>query len=282
MSTQAFADDAACLDAAAKGQRLRRTHKLVEAREQLRVCAAAACPTVVQSDCAGWLATVEKALPSVVVTAKDDAGASLVDVNVTVDGQPFAARLDGQALSIDPGSHTFHFEAPGGSTLDQLVVVPEGEQNERVAVVLPKRSSPSPPPAANDTGAAEPPHPPPSDRGGAHGGAPWKTVGWVLGGAGVVGLGVGTAFGILAISDHNAAKCNASHVCLTGPLSNARGAALASDIGLAAGGVLFATGLGLVIFAPHEGGEERAATAAVIVPVIVPGGGGLAAAATWR
>jgi hypothetical protein len=47
---------------------------LIEAREQLRACAAAQCPAVVQTDCAGWLAEVEKALRSVVVAAKDGAG----------------------------------------------------------------------------------------------------------------------------------------------------------------------------------------------------------------
>src|ERR1700733_10293046 len=88
VAAPAFADEkAACLDAASKGQRFRDTHKLVEAREQLRVCAAAQCPAVVQSDCANWLADVEKALPSVVLSAKSGTGVDLVDVTVSVDGQ---------------------------------------------------------------------------------------------------------------------------------------------------------------------------------------------------
>ena len=115
---------AACLDAATKGQRFRDTHKLVEAREQLRVCAAAQCPGVVQTDCANWLAEVDKALPSVVLAAKNGAGGDLVDVRVSVDGQPLVAKLDGQAVPMNAGLHTFHFEGTAGVVDQQVVVLP--------------------------------------------------------------------------------------------------------------------------------------------------------------
>lgn len=92
-------DKARCLDAATKGQRLRDAHKLLDARVQLRICAAAECPAVVQSDCAHWLAEVEHALPSIVITARNGAGADLVEVTVSVDGQPLMSRLDGRGRS---------------------------------------------------------------------------------------------------------------------------------------------------------------------------------------
>jgi hypothetical protein len=303
-SAEAWGDDAACLSAASKGQRARATHKLIEAREQLRLCAAAACPPVVQSDCAGWLALVEKALPSVVTTAKDEAGASLIDVKVTVDGQPFATRLEGQAVALNPGSHTFHFEGPGGATVDQIVLAAEGEQNQRVAVVLPRRapqasvapaSRPAPnaqaatvppssaavagPSAAASTGAADTGRTPPPDT--ARGGSPWKTVGWVVGAVGVVGLGVGTAFGIMAMNDQNAAHCNANKVCLSGPLDAAKSAAFDANVSLAAGGVLAATGLALVLFAPSGEHPRRPAVTASVAPLLVPAGGGLGVGGTW-
>jgi hypothetical protein len=295
LAPHAYAGDkAACLDAADEGQTLRNAHKLVEAREKLRVCAAAGCPTVVQGDCAEWLASVEKAMASLVVTAKDGAGASLVDVTVTVDGKPFASRLAGEAVSIDPGQHTFHFVGPGGTTLDQIVVAAEGEQNQRVVVVLDKklsapeaknapsqnpRSSASSAVAASPAGSGESGNAPPEA--GTSGGGPWKTIGWVAGGAGVVGLGVGTIFGLMAISDHNAADCNAASVCLTGPLNDARGAATESSVGFIAGGVLLAAGVGLVLFAP-AGGEQRASTAIAVTPVLARGGAGLGLGGTFR
>src|SRR5262249_13965446 len=98
-TTAALADDkAACLQAASKGQRMRAQHDLVGARDQFRACAAAGCPAIVQRDCATWLTEVDKALPTVVVTAKDAAGADLVNVSVSVDGQPLLTKLDGRAL----------------------------------------------------------------------------------------------------------------------------------------------------------------------------------------
>src|SRR5271154_3508776 len=99
ITATAFADDkVACLDASAKGQRYKDTHKLVEARAQLRICAAAQCPAVVQTDCATWLAEVDKAMPGVVVAAKNGSGGDLFDVKVSVDGQPLLSKLDGQAV----------------------------------------------------------------------------------------------------------------------------------------------------------------------------------------
>jgi hypothetical protein len=87
-------DNAACLDAASRGQTLRDARKFVEAREQFLVCAASTCPAAVRADCVTWLTEVDKALPSVVITAKDASGADVVDVTVAVDGRPLASKLD--------------------------------------------------------------------------------------------------------------------------------------------------------------------------------------------
>ncbi|HEX3346395.1 MAG TPA: hypothetical protein VHS09_17545, partial [Polyangiaceae bacterium] len=114
-STTALADEkAVCLDASLKGQTLRNADKLLEARDQFRICAQLQCPSVVQTDCASWLDAVEKNLPTVVLTAKDGAGAALIDVRVTVDGAPLTASLDGRSIPMNPGPHSFHFELPDG------------------------------------------------------------------------------------------------------------------------------------------------------------------------
>jgi hypothetical protein len=270
VATAAFADDkAACLDAASKGQRFRDAHKLVEAREQLRICAAAQCPAVVQSDCASWLADVEKALPSVVLTAKNGAGADLADVKVSVDGQPLVSKLDGQAVTMNAGTHTFHFEGTDGTSIDEQVLVKEGEKNQTVAAVLGAAPAPTPPPSQ---GAESP-----SNSGGTS--RPWRTVGWALGGVGVVGLGIGTAFGIIAIGDKSAAHCNANNVCDPGTVSGIKSAALVSDVGWIAGGVLLASGAALVLFAPRESHEPAAGVR--LAPVVTARGGELVAGGSW-
>src|SRR5579883_3482211 len=85
----ALADDrAACLQAASQGETFRDAHRLIEARDQFRICAQQRCPAVVQKDCASWLDAAERGISTVVLSAKDDHGVDLGDVTVTVDGQP--------------------------------------------------------------------------------------------------------------------------------------------------------------------------------------------------
>jgi len=262
-------DKAACLDAAGKAQRLRATHKLVEARDQLRVCAAVACPAVVQHDCVTWLGDVETALPTVVVTAKNAAGTDLVEVKVTVDGAALVSRLDGQAVAIDGGVHAFHFETADGALLDQQVVVKEGAKNQSIAVVLTGGATP---PAA-----ATPSVPPPPSSGGSS--SPLRTVGWVLGGVGVAGIGVGTIFGILALSDKSSAHC-VNGVCDPGTLSGMKTTSLVSTVGFVAGSALLAGGAGLVLFAPHGSSDQgpRPPSAIRLMPTFTASGGQLLAA----
>jgi hypothetical protein len=244
-------DKAACLAATAEAQTLRDAHKLIEARDQLRICAQKGCPRVVQKDCLTWLEAVEQSLPTIVVSAKDGAGHDRVDVSVTLDGQPLAAKLTGEALPANPGDHVVHFETPDGARLDQQVLVREGVKNQSIAVVLapagPAKVEGSPVPPASPVDVP-PPRP-----------APWRTVGLVVGGVGVVGLGLGATAGFMALADKNAAHCNASNACEAGPLHSANTAATFSTIGMVAGGVLLAGGAALALFAPK--GENAAGPA---------------------
>jgi hypothetical protein len=275
-TTAALADDkAACLDAATKGQRFRDTHKLVEAREQLRVCAAAVCPAVVQSDCANWLAEVESALPSVIVMAKNAAGADLLDVRVSVDGQPLVSALDGQAVPMNAGPHTFHFEGAAGR-LDQQVVVVEGEKNQKVAVVLGETAPPAPNTPTAAPKAATPSEVPETPTSAS---SPWRTLGWVLGGAGVAGLGVGTVFGVIALDDKNSAGCNANGVCRSGTTSAIKSTSLVSDIGWIAGGILLASGTALVLFTLSA--THGAEAGLRLAPTITASGAGVVAGGSW-
>ena len=271
-------DKTACLDAASKAQKLRNAHTLVEAREQLRICSAATCPAAVQSDCAGWLADVERSLPTVVVSAKNRSGADLFDVKVTVDTAALTSKLNGEAVPMNPGPHAFHFETADGAVLDQQVMVREGEKNQEVAVVLGTASptapaAPAVPPPMDQTAASTPPEAQPA------GGAPWKTVGWITGAVGVVGLGVGATFGFIAMHDKSTAGCDSNAVCKPGTVDPIKSAALVSDIGWIAGGVLLAGGAALVLFAPS--GHENAATAVRIAPTLAPGGAGAVVGGAW-
>ena len=239
-------------------------------------------PPAVRSDCAGWLADVEKSLPTVVLSAKDPAGGALLDVEVSVDGQPFATKLDGEALAANPGLHTFRFDAADGTHLEQPIVVRQGERNQAVAVVLPIPGKAAPAPAAAPPPAAAPAPasaaPAASTGGSASGG--WMTpTGWVLGAAGVVGLGIGAVFGFVSMNDKNGAHCDASNYCDAGALSSGRSAATGADVGFIAGGVLLAGGVSLLLLAPGAGHETGATIR--LAPLVGAGTTGAAMGGTW-
>ena len=269
--SEARADDRrACLEAAAQGQTLRDAHRIVEAREQFRICAQESCPAVVQKDCSGWLEAAERSLPTVVVEAKDEHGTDLFDVAVSVDGQPLVAKLDGNAVPVNPGRHTFHFQW-AGPPQDQSVLVREGEKDQRVVVAL-RPLVTTAAAGTGTTGAVAEEH---------SSGSGLRTAGWLIGALGVVGLGVGTAFGVVAIGDKNDANCNSLKQCQPDALSRAKSAALVADVGLIGGGVLVALGGAFVIFAP-SGAHAPTSTGAVrLVPTIGATGGGMSLAGSW-
>jgi len=58
---------------------------------------------MIKKDCLRWSSEVDRAMPTVIFTAKDPAGQDMVDVRVFVDGQKVADRIDGRPAALDPG-----------------------------------------------------------------------------------------------------------------------------------------------------------------------------------
>src|ERR1700734_2425861 len=79
-----------CVDAFGKGQDARDGAQLVQADRYFLVCAQAACPDLVQHDCARFVDEVERLLPTVTFVARDAAQNDLPDTSVYVDGTPVA------------------------------------------------------------------------------------------------------------------------------------------------------------------------------------------------
>ncbi|HHH28352.1 MAG TPA: hypothetical protein ENK57_08410 [Polyangiaceae bacterium] len=176
----------ACKAAYEAGQEHRLDKRLIEAREQLRACVEDACPAFVRKDCATWLDEVERAIPTVVLRFVDRGGAERSDVRVTVDGQPLVERLDGGAVSVDPGPHVFVFEPAGGAPVEITLTVLEGERLREVAV----DQSPSP----TSSPAPSSPPPPPREPRSVH------PVAWVLYGTSALALGAFIGLGVHSLS----------------------------------------------------------------------------------
>ncbi len=157
-------DKQACFASFDSSQELRKEGKLTAAREQALICASGDCPAITVSKCSEWLDELEKQIPTVVIVAKDTAGADTTEVTVSVDGKTVADKLDGRPISLDPGAHSISFAHGTAEAIIQQVVVAEGEQNRKLSVDFSK-------PGASDSSASV---------------SPLVYVGFSIAGAGVI------------------------------------------------------------------------------------------------
>ena len=249
-----------CLAANESAIKLQDGHKLRQARTESLACSAVSCPAEVRESCQGRVARLNAAIPTLVLQAKDGSGADVSHVLVTMDGQPFADRLDGTAIPLDPGDHTFAFAVGGQPTVERRFVVYEGETDRRERVQL--------------GGAA------PLRLG------PQRTLGIALGGAGVLGVGAGAVLGLVASSAWSSVKSacgpggasncipSTSQASVTSEQSTAKTDGTISTVLFVAGGALIAAGTVVFLMGGHRGGEDNPAQVA-LTPCLGPGQAGL-------
>jgi hypothetical protein len=269
---------AQCNAANQQSTKLRTAHSLRQSREQALICSAASCSLTVRTACRKRAADLLKAIPTIVFAANDGAGHELTDVTVSMDGQSLTDHLDGSALSLDPGQHTFTFQVGSQPPVDKPFLINEGEKSRHEAITLAPPPPPPPPPVVVATPA------PGADTGttGASRG-PLRPVGLVLGGVGVAGLIAGGVMGGLAISKWNASQsaCGSPSQCPDHAQSvsdhdSATSLATVSTVMFVAGGVALAAGATLYLVAPKRTSEGASQGAFLRVdPILGPGGGGV-------
>ncbi len=136
-----------CIDASDEGLDLRKQGKLLDARRTLAVCADAACGAEIKDTCEKRIAAINAAIPTVAFQAMDGTGNDLTYVSVSMDGKPLLERLQGNAVSLDPGPHTFHFESEGMDPVDKTLVLVEGVKGRNELVTFRPTARPSSRPA---------------------------------------------------------------------------------------------------------------------------------------
>jgi hypothetical protein len=284
-----------CRAASDASPKLGREHKLRAERAQLLVCAATSCPMAIRKECVRRLDEVNAQVPTIIFAARDASGADLSAVKITMDGEVLAERLDGSALSIDPGEHTFRFEAAGQPAVQQTLVIHEADKERRKQVVIGTASAvpfvPAPAaPVRAPTPVAAPPSPAiasssspalAADTGSST--STWstqKTIALVVGGTGVAGVAVGGIFEGIGASHWRSAKGESCLNCTQSQYKqaisdhdSAASAATVSTVAFIAGGALVAAGVVLWFTAP-SGHEAPPPTAPRVVPEIGPGSGG--------
>lgn len=237
-----------CLTANDKSIALRNDHKLLAARKELLVCAAATCPAEVRKECMRRVDLVNASLPTVMLEAKDGAGNDLSAVKVTVDGDVLAEKLDGSAISLDPGAHTFTFEVAGQPPITKQLVIREGQKDRREVLQFgaPPAQSPAPAAAPAAKTTANPAIETSVDQVSSSSGNSQRIIALVAGGVGVVGVGVGTIFGLQSMSKHSDAESKCPGACSDQSgvelWNDARSSGNISTIAFAVGGVGLVTG----------------------------------------
>jgi hypothetical protein len=248
-------DKKACFEAHEKGQRERGQGKLKDAATLFTLCASESCPAVAREECGKWLTDLKTAIPSVVLLALDAKGRDLTDLTVDLDGQPLADRLDGRAVQIDPGEHTFTFQLPDGTSLEVKHVLAEGDARRRIvadfSTLKPKKEQPPP--------AAKPVSRP----------VPLGT--WILGGVGVAALGGFTYFALSGKSQENDLKDRCAPNCSDSEVTVMDQRYLAADISL--GVSLVSLGVATYLFATRKPAKAAPTSAALEFVPTTPGAG---------
>jgi hypothetical protein len=276
-------DAAACRDGYDRSQVARDGGKLLDARRLLQQCSRASCSAFVQKECVGWLSDVEARIPSVSLSAKDGAGADLVDVSVAIDGEEGPRRLDGRTLDVDPGEHTFVFRLADGRTSQQHVLVRERDKGKVVAVTFGVPELP----ASRSDAPASAAEPPPREAKAVDHGVGLRTTGVVVGLAGLAAIGLASYLGVTASglwSDSQNACGRAGcpdHRRAVEAHDHAQTSALLSTTFFVAGGALVAGGLAMFFLAPRAQPGPSTRGALRVAPIAGAGGAGLSLSRTF-
>jgi hypothetical protein len=255
-----------CLAASERSLTLRNQHKLRDTRAELLICSAPSCPADIRAECLRRVAETNVAIPTIVFEAKDASGNDLSAVKVSMDGQTLAERLEGPALSIDPGVHVFTFETPGQPVVQKQFVIREGEKDRRERITVGAITAGTPAAPSTQAASAENPLIPkaepatvPSAVASTSSGAQ-RDVGVVLGAAGVAGLATGVIFSF--VYDSRAKAFNDNHCYTSLPMNGPSGCQSRRDgvnsakdvliVGYASAVVLGGVGAFLFFTAPTE------------------------------
>jgi hypothetical protein len=193
----------------------------------------------------------------------------------------------GTALPVDPGTHVIEASAPKKQPWSTKVEVAVKQTDARVTVTLEDaaETAATPPPAAGGvpTNPASPPAAPSTPAETSSGLGSQKTIALVVGAVGIVGLGVGGAFGMVAKSDNDQAlqNCRTSTLCTQRGLSltsDAKNAATFSTVGFGVGAAALVGGVVLWLTAPHAGTTSTGIRA---TPVVGPSYAGAALGGAW-
>lgn len=239
-----------------------------------------------EKTCREHLAQLETQVTRVTISVP--APSRIAGLMVTWDGAAFDDAMFGKEIARDPGEHVIAATAPGHQPFEAKVTIGATAEKKSIEIPLLREvEKPKPTPIVAIAPKVETPEKPVSNDVPSSG-ATQRTLGFIVGGAGVVAVGVGFLFltqrnsavdRLTAVSqpDPNctAGDCEATRqASYDGAKSDVSSAQTKMGIAFAAGGALVATGVILLLTAPR--GEKRATEGAAMrfAPLVGEHGGG--------
>jgi hypothetical protein len=214
------------------------------------------------------IAAIEPKLGKLVV---DIAPVNVVPgLTVTRGGVSVTSAAFGTPIPVDAGKYTLQVTAPGYTPWETKVEITNGKEARISIPALVKVPVEAPVVAAKDDDPKEPPPPPPSSS--------KRTIGYVVGGVGLVGLGVGTFFGLRTLSQKSASD----DACVGGcspqgaaAMDDAYKAATYANIGLGVGLVGVGVGTYLILTSPKTAAPTNDDARWRVTPSVAKEGGGV-------
>jgi hypothetical protein len=189
------------------------------------------------------------------------------------------ASLD-NALPVDPGHHVIVASADGFESKTFTIDLKESEKQRIEVGPGAKLPEPAKKPASSTTFVS-------STSDATRSSSSTRTWGYVVGGLGVVGLGIGTVYGFVALSKNSESKsngaCDANNFCdAAGKAArdDARRAGNVSTFAFVVGGVAVAAGAVLILAGPSSSSKPDAARIEA-APLVGTTGGGLLLRGAW-
>jgi hypothetical protein len=218
------------------------------------------------------LSAIEPKLSRLIIVVAP--GAAVPGFQVKLDDSEVGGPSLGIPLPVDPGVHQIAAVAPGKRPWQASLTINAGPSRETITV-QPLVDAPAEAVPAGGANADATEQGPP--------GKSQRIIAYGLGGLGVIGVGVGTAFGLTAISkndDSNSKGCfgNECTVSAAALRRDARSAGTISTVAFVAGGAALAAGAIVYFTAPSAKSSAGRASARLS---LAPGGASLAIGSAW-
>jgi tetratricopeptide (TPR) repeat protein len=215
-------------------------------------------------------AKLEPKLHKVVIDVKDRPPG----LSVLRDGVPVPTATLGRELPLDPGEHVIEVSAPGKKPWTHTVTIPPGPGMDRIDVPALEDAPAEAAPAGPGAGEYRPPD------GTEGGGSTQRTVGFVVGGAGIAALATAGGLQVLAVVvKSDARRLDDAKLDSSSKHKAASANQLAAQI-IAAGGLAL-VGTGIVLLVTAKSSKPTGSARPWVLPLLGSGTAGMAAGGSF-